>query len=324
MARFIAGRLFSALCVLFVVSVIVFLIFFKTPGIDPARLMAGPTATPATLEIIKHEYGLERPLPAQYLSLMSRMLISRNLTSFVNPGVRVVSELSQAVPVTASLVLGAVALWIIGGLIIGIISAYTTRPWLDQILSVLTMFALSIPVLWLGTLVAYLSQGPLHGSFLFSWVPAPGYVKLTHSPLGWAEHLILSWIVLSLQYIGIYARLLRASLREVADEDYVRTARAKGLTTRRIVVLHSLRGSLSAVSNVFALDVGALMGGGAIVTEVIFGLPGIGLTLYNAVGQLDMPVIMTITLYGAFVIVLLSLVIDVVNAWLDPRVRLAR
>lgn len=323
MARFILVRVVSAIGVLIAVSVIVFLIFFKTPGLDPARLMAGPNATPATLAIIKHEYGLTKPLPEQYLNLMYHMLISRNLTSFASAGQTVTSELDQAVPTTISLVFGAVVLWIIGGMLLGIISAYTRRAWLDQILSVLTMFALSIPVLWLGTLVAFLSQGPLHSSFLFSWVPTPGYVKLTHNPFSWAKHLILPWLVLSLQYIGIYARLLRASLREAADEDYVRTAQAKGLTNRRIVVLHALRGSLSAVSNMFALDVGALLGGGAIVIEVIFGLPGVGMLLYNAVGQLDMPVIMTITLYGAFVIVLLSLVIDVVNAWLDPRIRLS-
>ena len=183
------------------------------------------------------------------------------------------------------------------------------------------LIAISVPVFWLGEVANLITQDKLHHTFLFSWVPAPGYVPFTTDPVAWFTHLLIPWIVLATLYIGLYARVLRSSLLETQDEDYVRTARAKGLSRRRVLLRHVLRNSLMAYVSLFGLDLGALIGGGALVVEVVFALPGIGLLTYQAIGRLDLPVIMGVVLYGAFFIVLINALVDIGYAALDPRVR---
>jgi peptide/nickel transport system permease protein len=186
---------------------------------------------------------------------------------------------------------------------------------------ILGLIGISMPVFWVGEVVNLLTQSRLHGSFVFSWVPPLGYVPLTQSPVGWFKSLFFPWITLSILYIGIYARVLRSSLVEAQSEDYVRTARAKGLTERRVLIRHALRTSLIVFVSLFGLDFGALVGGGALLTEVVFGLHGVGWLTYNALQNLDLPVIMACVMYAAFFVVVANALVDLFYARLDPRVR---
>jgi peptide/nickel transport system permease protein len=194
---------------------------------------------------------------------------------------------------------------------------------IDIILIAIGLIGISMPVFWLGEVVNLLSQSRLHDTFLFSWVPPLGYTPLTQSPSGWFKSLLLPWLTLSVLYAGIYARILRSSMIEAQEQDYVRTAYAKGLTERRVLVRHSLRTSLIAYFSLFGLDFGALVGGAALLTEVVFGLHGIGKLTYDSLQNFDLPVIMACVMYAAFFVVVANALVDLLYAWLDPRVRVA-
>jgi peptide/nickel transport system permease protein len=320
MLWFIARRLVAAVLVLAAMSVLVFLIFFATPGVDPAARIAGRSASPLTILQVKHEFGLDRPLPVRYALMMDHLFIKRDLTSYVNIGDKVVPQILHAAPVTLSLALGAAVIWIIVGLAGGVIAAANRGRMIDPLIMFLGIGLISIPGYWLGEVVNLVTQSRLHGS-VFSWVPSPGYVPITSSPFGWALHLLFPWLTLAALYAGIYARVLRADLVAQLSEDYVRTARAKGLSERRILLRHALRCSLISVVSLFGLDFGVLIGGSALLIEVVFGLPGIGQLTYLSLQNLDLPVIMGCVLYGAFFVVLASAAVDVLYAVLDPRVR---
>ena len=323
MLRFAARRLVSMVLVLFSISVLVFLIFFSTPGVDPAARIAGRNADQATLLAVRKDFGLDRPLPVQYALMMKKLFVTRDLTSFVNRGAKVIPQVVEAAPVTLSLVIGAAVVWVVFSILIGIVAAVFHGTPLDALLMIIVLIGISMPVFWLGEVVNLLSQSRLHDSFIFSWVPPLGYVPLTESPVGWFKALLLPWLTLSVLYIGIYARVLRASLVESQEEDFVRTARAKGLTERRVMLRHSLRMSMVAFISLFGLDFGALVGGAALLTEVVFGLNGVGKLTYDSLQNLDLPVIMATVMYAAFFVVLVNAIVDLVYAWLDPRVRIA-
>ncbi len=320
MATFIIRRLLWLVVVLFAISILVFLIFFATPGVDPARQMAGRNPTAATIKNIKHEFGLDRPLPVRYGLMMKHIFISRDLISY-GSHTKVIPEILAAAPVTLSLVFGAAVIWIVFSILIGVAATVFRGTIIDPLLMILALIGISIPVFWLGEMVNLVTQSRAHGFFLFSWVPPLGYTPLTQDPVKWFEGLIFPWLTLSVLYIGFYARVLRANLIETENEDYVRTARAKGLSERRVLMRHTLRTSLITFVSLFGLDFGVLVGGGALLVEVVFGLPGIGLLTYNALTSLDLPIIMTTVIYGAFFITLASAMVDLVYAWLDPRVR---
>jgi peptide/nickel transport system permease protein len=320
MATFAIRRALWLLVVLFAISVLVFLIFFATPGVDPARQMAGRNPSPETIKNIKHEFGLDRPLPVRYGLLMKHMFISRDLISY-GSHTRVIPEVLSATPVTLSLVFGAAVIWIVFSILTGVAAAVFRGTVIDPILMILALIGISIPVFWLGEVVNLVTQSRLHNFFLFSWVPPLGYTPLTQDPLLWFEQLVFPWLTLSVLYIGFYARVLRANLIETENEDYIRTARAKGLSERRVLLRHTLRTSMITFVSLFGLDFGILVGGGALLTEVVFGLPGVGLLTYNSLTALDLPVIMTTVIYGAFFITLANALVDLLYAWLDPRVR---
>jgi peptide/nickel transport system permease protein len=320
MFAFIVRRLIGLVVVLFAISVLTFLIFFATPGIDPSRQLAGRNPNPATVAAVKHQFGLDRPLPVQYV-LMKRIFISRDLVSYGNQALKVVPAIVDAAPVTFSLVIGAAVLWVIGAIAIGLLMVTFKGTFIDPLLMILALIGISVPVFWLGEVVNLITQDRLHDTFLFSWVPPLGYTPFTQDPWQWFLHLILPWITLSILYIGFYARVLRADLLEVQNEDFVRTARAKGLSPRGVLVRHMLRTSLITFVSLFGLDFGVLVGGGALLTEVVFGLPGVGLLTFNALRSLDLPVIMATVIYGAFFITIMSALIDIVYARLDPRIR---
>jgi peptide/nickel transport system permease protein len=309
--------------VLFAISLLVFLIFFVTPGVDPAARIAGKNADPQTLAAVRHDFGLDRPLPVQYALMMKKLFISRDLSSFVNRGEKVIPQVTQAAPVTLSLVIGAALLWVVFSIAMGLAAAVFRGTIIDPLLMILGLIGISMPVFWLGEVLNLLTQSRLHHTWAFSWVPPLGYTPLTQDPWLWFKHLVIPWITLSILYIGFYGRVLRSSLLDVQNEDYVRTARAKGLSPRRVLIKHVLRTSLITFVSLFGLDFGALVGGGALLTEVVFGLPGVGLLTYQSLANLDLPVIMSTVVYGAFFIVVANTVVDLLYAWLDPRVRLA-
>jgi peptide/nickel transport system permease protein len=323
MFLFVARRLASMVLVMFSISVLVFLIFFATPGVDPAARIAGRNADQQTLEAVRKDFGLDKPMPIQYALMMKKLFVSRDLTSFVNRGAEVVPQVVEAAPVTLSLVIGASVIWIVFSIGMGLVAAVFRGTAVDAAVMIVGLIGISMPVFWLGEVVNLLSQSRFHDTFLFSWVPPLGYTPLTESPIGWFKSLLLPWLTLSVLFIGIYARVLRSSLVEAQEEDYVRTARAKGLTERRVLLRHTLRTSLIAFVSLFGLDFGALVGGGALLTEVVFGLPGIGKLTYDSLQNLDLPVIMATVMYAAFFVVLANAIVDVVYALLDPRVRVA-
>jgi peptide/nickel transport system permease protein len=318
---FIVRRLIGLVVVLFAITVLTFLIFFATPGVDPSRQLAGRNPDPATIAAVKHQFGLDRPLPVRYALMMKRLFISRDLVSYGNQALKVVPAITAAAPVDFSLVIGAAVLWVIGSVVMGVLAVTFKGSIIDPLLMILALIGISMPVFWLGEVVNLITQDRLHDTFLFSWVPPLGYTPLTEDPWQWFLHLIFPWITLSVLYIGFYARVLRANLLEVQNEDYVRTARAKGLSPRSVLVRHMLRNSLITFVSLFGLDFGVLVGGGALLTEVVFGLPGVGRLTYNSFQSLDLPVIMATVIYGAFFITIMSALVDIVYARLDPRIR---
>jgi len=320
MLSFALKRFGSALLVMFAISVLVFLIFFATPGVDPAARIAGRNADPATLAQVRHSFGLDRPMPIRYLLMMRHLLIDRDLESFVNRGSKVIPQILQATPVTLSLVVGAAVIWMTAGILMGTAAAMLRGRAADPLIMLVGVVGVSLPAYWLGEVVNLLTQKQLHDS-VFSWVPPPGYVGLSQDPGQWALHMLFPWLTLALLYAGIYARLLRGEVVTALGEDYVRTARAKGLSERRILLRHALRCSLIPIVSLFGLDFGALVGGAALLTEVVFGLPGIGKLTFDALQNLDLPVIMGTVLYAAFFVVLANALVDILYARLDPRAR---
>ncbi len=314
-------RVAQMLFVMFGISVLVFLIFFATPGSDPAARIAGKNAAPETLIAVRHDFGLDRPLPIQYAVMMKKLFVTQDLVSFVNRGLKVVPAIVEAAPVTLSLVFGAALFWVIGGLAVGILAAAYRDGIVDRVLMILSLTGVAIPVFWLGEMTNLVSQNRLHDTLLFSWVPALGYVPLWVDPVGWFKALLLPWLTLSLGFIGIYGRVLRANIVETYQEDFIRTARAKGISETRVLLRHALRMSLVPFVTMFGLDFGALVGGGALVTEVIFGLNGVGKLTYDSLQSLDLPVIMASVMYASFFVVLANAVVDMTYAVLDPRTR---
>jgi peptide/nickel transport system permease protein len=318
---FVVRRLAGLVVVLFLISILVFLIFFETPGVDPSARLAGRNPAPSTVAAVKHEFGLDRPLPVRYALMMKRLFISRDLVSYGNQALKVVPAITSAAPVTFSLVIGAAVLWVIVSIVMGLLAVTFRGTFVDPLLMIIALIGISMPVFWLGEVMNLLSQDRLHDTFIFSWVPPLGYTPLTENPWQWFLHLIIPWFTLSVLYIGFYARVLRANLLEVQNEDYVRTAKAKGLSPRRVLVRHMLRNALITFVSLFGLDFGVLVGGGALLTEVVFGLPGVGRLTYNSLLNLDLPVIMATVLYGAFFISIMSALVDILYARLDPRIR---
>ena len=320
----ILRRLVQTVFVLFAVSVLLFLIFFATPGADPSARIAGRNASPETLAAVRHQFGFDRPIYIQYGRMMGKLFITRDLTSFVNRGQRVVPAVMEAAPVTLSLTFGAAIIWVAASIAIGTVSAAFAGTILDRALMIGALIGISIPVFWLGEVVNLVTQSRYHDTWLFSWVPGLGYTPLADNPGLWAAHLILPWITLAVLFIGIYGRVLRADLVAVYSEDFIRTARAKGLTPARVMIRHALRTSLVTFVSLFGLDFAQLVGGGALLTEVVFGLNGVGRLTYVALTNLDLPMIMATVMYSAVFVVLANAIVDILYAALDPRVRDAR
>ncbi|MCM2293130.1 ABC transporter permease [Allorhizobium sp. BGMRC 0089] len=310
--------------VLIGISAIVFLIFFATPGIDPAARMAGRNASPETLIEVRKDFGLDKPLPVQYAIIMKKLFITQDLSSFANRGTLIVPEIMEAAPVTLSLVVLAAIIWLGLSTLIGLMAAAFQGTVFDRLLMMLSLIGVSLPVFWLGELVNLVSQSRFHDSWMFSWVPPLGYTPITQDPFLWFKGMILPSTTLAVMFIGIYGRTLRSSLIEAMQQDYIRTARAKGLSETAVLLRHALRTSLVTFVTLFGLDFGALVGGGALLTEVVFGLPGVGRLTYNGLLEVDLPTIMAVVIYASCFIVVSNAVVDILYAILDPRARHGR
>jgi peptide/nickel transport system permease protein len=314
MARFVVRRLISMVIVLLAISVLTFLIFAVIPNGDPAARLAGRTATPETIAAVRSTWGFDKPIYEQY-ALTMKHVFSGDVISYTQQ-VNVEQQILEGLPATLSLALGAGVIWLVLGILLGLISAATAGGLGDRTLTALAMVGVSTPVFLVGALLLYVLAYRL-GVF-----PNGGYVPLTTDPLEWLYHMILPWTALSVLYIGFYSRVLRSTLLDTMNEDFVRTARAKGLSGRRVLIRHVLRSSLIPIVSLWGLDFAAVIGGGAILTESVFNLQGIGQYAAQSIGQLDVPPVLVIVMFGAFFVVVLSAVTDVVVALLDPRVRL--
>jgi peptide/nickel transport system permease protein len=315
MLRFTIRRLLNMLFVLFAISVLVFLIFNKIPTGDPALRIAGRSAPPAVREQVREDFGFNDSLTTQYWRMMKKTATG-DLESYSNR-VNVWEEVRRGIPRTMSLVFGAAVIWVGFGILFGVLSALYAGRWPDRVLTGLSIVGISLPIFWVGALLLY------YLTYKLAIFPAGGYEEFAVSPWGWLTHLMLPWFALSILFIGFYSRLLRSNILDALGEDYVRTARAKGLSERRVLVRHVLRNSLIPMVTLFGLDFGYVLGGGAIITESVFGLQGVGQYAADSIGSLDLPPIMGVTLYGAFFIVLMSALVDIAYAYLDPRIRLS-
>ena len=320
MFAFIVRRLSAMVFVLTSISIVVFFIFFATPGVDPAALIAGRNADQQTLMQVRHSFELDKPLPFRYISMMRHLFVDRDLTSYVNRGAKVIPQLSQAIPATMSLVIGAAVLWLLAGIFFGIMAASSKKRWIDPTISFLGIVGISLPVYWLGEVVNLITQSKLHTS-AFRWVPPLGYVGISDNPWQWFLHLLFPWLTLAVLYAGIYVRVLRNEIMVVMGEDYIKTERAKGASEKRILYKHATRMSLMTIVSLFGLDFGALVGGYALLTEVVFGIQGVGKLTFDSLQNFDLPVIMATVMYSAFFVVFMNAVVDVLYAVLDPRVR---
>jgi peptide/nickel transport system permease protein len=299
--------------VLIAVTFLVFVIFVVVPGGDPAIRIAGKNANDQNIANIRETWGFDKSVPVQYWVMMKKTF-GGDLISYTNQ-TNVLDQIVQGIPATFSLAVGAAIIWLAFGVLAGVLSAVTAGKLSDRLITILALIGISMPVFWLGYVARYLLA---QKSSIF---PDSGYVPFTHSPVQWFYHLILPWTVLAVLFIGFYGRVLRGNILDAINDDYVRTARAKGLAPRRVLVKHVLRNSLIPIVTLFGLDFAGVLGGGAILTETVFDLHGVGQYVKQSINNFDLPPIMGVTLFGAFFIVFFSVIVDLFYAYLDPRIR---
>jgi peptide/nickel transport system permease protein len=314
MARFFLNRLVAVVAVLFAISVVTFLIFQAIPNGDPALRLAGRLATPQQVADVRAQWGFDKPIYDQYFTMMGK-IFDGSVVSYTQQ-VNVLQEIKRDLPATLSLAIGAGIIWLGMGILFGVLAALTAGKFLDRGLTVLSLIGVSTPVFFLGAMMLY------YLGYKWSLFPLGGYIPLTKNPWQWFTHLLMPWFALSVLFIGVYSRVLRSTMLDTLNEDYVRAARAKGIGRSRLMLRHVLRNSLIPVIALFGLDFAAVIGGGAILTESVFGLHGVGQYAADSIGRLDVPPILVITMLTAFTVVVLGAVVDIIYAILDPRIRL--
>jgi peptide/nickel transport system permease protein len=331
MVGFVIRRVLGGIVILWLVSVITFLLFFLVPKIfhsNPAVLFAGRSPSPEVVAAVTKKLGLDQPLVVQYWHFLEGIFVGRHYNagpdttycpapclgySFRNSQ-PVWQQITQALPVTISLAIGAAVLFLVGGVAIGVVSALRRGKLVDRASMTVALAGVSMPVYFTGLVMLYVV------SYQWHVIRNLHYVNFTHNPLGWAWNLLPAWIVLAFLYAAMYARMTRASMLEVLGEDYIRTARAKGLPERDVIGKHALRAALTPIVTIFGLDVGSLLGG-AVLTETTFGIRGLGKMSIEAINTQDLPTILGVTLFAAFFVIAANIIVDVVYAFLDPRVR---
>jgi peptide/nickel transport system permease protein len=319
MLRYIIRRLLWGVILLLAVIAITFVLFYLLPNVNPAILRAGRNSSPKVIAEIAHDLGTDRPLPTQFWDYLTH-LIHGNLGFSYQSGAPVKSLILDRLPATISLAVGAVIVWLALGIPVGIISAIKRRSLLDRTAMTTSLVFVSAPVYWLGLLVLFTFASDI-GKFPISFLHGSGsYVGLTYDPLRWFQSLIMPWFVLAATSAAIYARLLRGSLIDVMGEDYIRTARAKGLRERQVVMKHGLRSAITPLVTVLGLDVSILLGG-AVLVETAFNIPGIGRLNFDAINHADFPIIQGTIIIAAVFIIVANILVDIAYAYLDPRVR---
>lgn len=318
MTRYIVRRLLWGAVLLLLVCALTFVLFFLLPSGDPALLRAGRDASPETLARVREQLRLDEPVWVQFWTYVKGVVLHFDLGYSWYSSAPVSSLLWDRLPATLALAFGAAVLWLAIATPIGILSALRRRSWLDRVLMGGALVAISAPVYWVGLLALYLFAEDIGR---FPLLPgANSYVPLTEDPGAWFGSLLLPWLVLAGSFAGIYARLLRTSLTETMGQDFVRTARAKGISERRVVMRHGVRVAITPVVTLLGVDLGVLLGG-ALLTEAVFNVPGIGRLGLDAITYADFPVIQGTVLLAALFVVVANLVVDVAYAFLDPRVR---
>jgi peptide/nickel transport system permease protein len=323
MTQFIIRRVFWAVFLFFVATIITYLIFWVIPA-DPAALAAGKSATPADIERVRQFLHLDEPIWRQYLRFIWNLVVHQSLGhSFVNRQ-SVNMLIGTDAPVTASLVFGGAVMWLSLSIPVGILSALRPRSILDRISMTFVLIGISAHPVWIGLLLSYFAGYKLH------LTPIAGYCDFfpgspaaqCNGPVNWAYHLILPWITFMILFAALYVRLVRANVMETMSEDYVRTARAKGATERRVMVQHVLRNSMLPVVTILGMDLGLALGG-AIFTESIFNLPGLGHEVIKAYNNTDLPMITGIVTFATLSVIVFNFVVDLTYGFLDPRIRLS-
>jgi peptide/nickel transport system permease protein len=318
--RYIVRRLIGALLLLVVISALTFLFFNVLPSTDPAALRAGRQPTPELLAQIREDLGLDRPIIVQFGDFMWNVFAHFDFGRSYQQDQPVLKLITARLPTTIYLALGAAIVWLSIGLSVGILAAVKHRTVFDRLAIGSSLIAISAPVYWLGLVSLYLFA-PDFGVIPLSFVGGQGSYKLPSEDFGaFIQSMILPWLVLSTAFAAVYARVLRGSLLDVINEDYIRTARAKGLPERTVIFHHAVRSAITPIVTLLGLDLGILLGG-AILTETVFNIPGLGRLAFGAIVRGDLPIIQGTVLFGAFFIVLFNLVVDIAYAFLDPRVR---
>jgi peptide/nickel transport system permease protein len=319
MTRYIIRRLIYVVGVMLAVTFVAFVIFFLLPSSDPAVTFAGRNPTPELVAQVKEQLGLDKPWPVQYVLYVKRLVLgdeygwpgfglSYNTRSPVH------DEIFQRAKVTLTLAIGGAILWLLIGIPIGVISALKRRTWVDRSAMGFALVGVSAPVFWLGLVALWVFWQQL------GWLPGTGYVEFTDSPSQWFLHMIMPWSVLAILFAAIYARVTRGNLIDTMSEDYIRTARAKGLSEQRVVTRHGLRSGLTPIVTLLGIDL-ALLVGNSVVTETVFNLPGLGNYVLVSTNNGDLPAVLAVVVLAAFAVAILSLISDIVYAYLDPRVR---
>jgi peptide/nickel transport system permease protein len=311
--RFIIRRLVAMVLVIIAISIITFVLLLGS-GNQASRL-AGRNATAAQVQQIEKKFGFDKPIYVQYFRTMGN-IFSGQAYSYTQ-GINVLQEIGRDFPATLSLAFGAGIIWLLTSILIGTLAAVKAGRYTDRVLTVLSMAGVSFPPFFLGAVLLYFL------GYKASIFPLGNYVPLTKNPWQWFVHLVLPWVTLSVLFIGFYSRVLRSTILDAVNEDYVRTAHAKGLSDRQVLLRHTLRNSLIPIISLWGLDMAQVIGGGAILTESVFNLHGVGQLAANSIGNLDIIPLLVIVILTAAFVVILAAVVDVIYAILDPRIRLA-
>jgi peptide/nickel transport system permease protein len=321
MLRYLVRRLLWAAVLLIAVTFVSFVIFFLVPA-SPARLMAGPQAPPEHVERIEKMLGLDDPVPVQYARFLKQLVVDQSLGHSFATRQEVNEIIKAAAPVTASLVFGGVVIWLMIAFPIGVLSALRPRTLMDRATMVFVLIGVSAHPVWIGLLLSYLV------GFKLGLTPLGGYCDMINpstdcgGPVQWAHALVLPWVTFALLYAALYTRMIRANVMETMNEDYVRTARAKGASESRVMSSHILRNAMLPIVTILGMDIGILLGG-AIFTESVFGLPGLGKTAVQSLEGFDLPTVQGIVVFSTLAIIALNLIVDLLYAVIDPRIRLS-
>ena len=318
MLRFLARRILLGVFVLFLVVTLVFALFYIFPS-DVARNLAGRQATPETIALIQARLGLDQPIYVQYWKYLVG-LVHGNLGYDYYHNIAVSSIIKDALPKTVSIALGASVIWLLLGVFNGVVSAVRPRTFADRALTIFALTFYSMPTFVLGLTLLYFFYFKFTLAGLL-WFPAGGYVELRQDPFQWFRSLVLPWLTLALVQAALYTRLTRGSLLDVLGEDYIRTARAKGVSENRVIYRHGLRSGLTPIVTQFGIDLGVLVGG-IVVTEQVFSIDGMGYEALGAINNQDSPIIIGVVIVAAAAVVVANIVVDMLYAVLDPRVRL--